>query len=67
MLENLSHSRKLVLTTLPNTSPLTSNSCLSLQSYEADLGSFSSSVPAPSQSPIPIRIRRQEKPQVGRE
>lgn len=35
-----SRSRKLVLTSLSNTSPLTSNSCLSVQGSEAVLGAF---------------------------
>lgn len=40
MLENPSKSRKLVLTSLPNTSPLTSNSCLSVLSHEAALAAL---------------------------
>lgn len=52
MLEVSSQVRKLVLTALPNTSPLNSNSCLSGQSWEADLGSFSGFVPAPPRAPF---------------
>lgn len=58
-LENPSRSRKLVLTSLSNTSPRTSNSCLSVQGSEAVLGSLSGSIPALTQGPIPIRIREQ--------
>ena len=52
MLEISSSGRKLVLTALPNTSPLTSNSCLSAQSWEANLGNFSGFVPAPPRAPL---------------
>lgn len=58
-LENPSRSRKLVLTSLSNTSPRTSNSCLSVQDSEAVLGNLSDSIPALTQGPIPIRIREQ--------